>query len=171
MSHPYLIPSQGPVQMPTFYPDASHYAIHQQPQVYGAGVGHMRDMTFTGTTYPENLRGLQPTIGPSNLPNLPNLPNLSVPSGNVNSGPITGSLGVPSSHSLLQNPSKPIIRVSDGATNNKQNKGGDVQAKSAKAEEKSEEEKAKIRKQQWFTTILMSLIVALTAYFMFTFVG
>ena len=71
MNHEYAITSDCErVQLPTFYPDSSHYIYHD-PQAfssqYGAGVAVMRDMQFDGTTPRENLRGLD-QVTPANQP-------------------------------------------------------------------------------------------------------
>lgn len=68
MDHAYAISSDCQrVQLPTFYPDASHYIYHQPGSqlLYGQGVAEIRDMQHSGATPPENLRGLS---GPAHAP-------------------------------------------------------------------------------------------------------
>lgn len=63
MDHEYAITSDvHRVQLPVFYPDASHYIYHQPNSFienYGKGVAQIREMQHSGTTPPEILRGLE----------------------------------------------------------------------------------------------------------------
>jgi len=62
VDHDYAISTDNQkVQLPTFYPDMSHYLYHQPDQVntlYGNGAAQIRDMQFSGSSAPQNLRGL-----------------------------------------------------------------------------------------------------------------
>lgn len=76
--HPYLIPQGGSTQLPSFYPDASHYIMHQPQQfqqIYGNGVAHMRNMTFDGAS----LRGVAPNMVGAQVVSPPSLPAQPVP--------------------------------------------------------------------------------------------
>ena len=61
MDHAYAISADNQsVQLPSFYPDASHYIYHQPEnfnQLYGNGVSQIREMQFSGSSAPENLLG------------------------------------------------------------------------------------------------------------------
>ena len=57
------------VQLPTFYPDASHYLYHQPQSFdehYSQGLGQMREMQHAGSTPPEVLRGMEQVAPLSN---------------------------------------------------------------------------------------------------------
>ena len=61
--HDYTIANDNSrIQLPTFYPDESHYIFHkpqQFAQSYGQGVAQTRDLTFDGSSSPENVPGLE----------------------------------------------------------------------------------------------------------------
>lgn len=70
MDHDYAINfDTDRVQLPTFYPDASHYIYHQPSSFienYGNGVAEIREMQHSGMTPPEILRGLGDNSSTSN---------------------------------------------------------------------------------------------------------
>uniref|UniRef100_A0A6C0BMG2 Uncharacterized protein n=1 Tax=viral metagenome TaxID=1070528 RepID=A0A6C0BMG2_9ZZZZ len=66
VDHEYAISNDNQrVQLPTFYPDASHYIYHQPEnfqRAYGEGAASVREMQFDGHSPPENLRGTTQTL-------------------------------------------------------------------------------------------------------------
>jgi len=85
MDHAYAIASDcHRVQLPTFYPDASHYIYHQPgciEKYYGQGMAEMREMQHSGATPPEVLRGMeqvpQLTTAESVVPTQPTTPAIT----------------------------------------------------------------------------------------------